>query len=63
MKRNALLRHVRAHGCHLKREGRRHSLSINPVNGRVEAVPRHPEVDNQLARNICRSLDVPVVGG
>jgi len=36
MKRNSLLRHLRKHGCYLKREGREHSLWINPRTGAVE---------------------------
>ena len=41
MKRTALLQHLRKYGCVLKREGRAHSLWTNPVNGAVEAIPRH----------------------
>ncbi len=59
MKRGSLLRHLRKHGCYLKREGAAHSLWINPKTGAVEAVPRHTEVSNQLARKICRNLSVP----
>ena len=59
MKRNALLRHLRRHGCHLKREGRLHSLWTNPLTGEMEAVPRHTEVADGLARKICRGLSVP----
>jgi predicted RNase H-like HicB family nuclease len=33
MKRSSLLRHLRKHGCSLKREGREHSLWIKPKNG------------------------------
>jgi mRNA interferase HicA len=62
MKRNALLRHLRRHGCFLKREGASHSLWSNPQTGAVEAVPRHTEVSNQLARKICRSLSIPEIG-
>ncbi|MGH8467919.1 MAG: type II toxin-antitoxin system HicA family toxin [Gammaproteobacteria bacterium] len=63
MKRSALLLHLRQHGCYLKREGRSHSLWTNPNTGAVEAVPRHTEISNKLARKICRSLSVPEVGG
>jgi hypothetical protein len=28
----------------------------------VEAVPRHSEVSNLLARKICRNLSVPEIG-
>ncbi len=59
MKRIALLRHLRRHGCHLKREGRSHSLRINPDTGEVEAVPRHTEISDHLAHKICRSLSIP----
>lgn len=59
MKRGSLVRHLRIHGCYLKREGREHSLWINPKTGAVEAVPRHTEVSNQLAKKICRNLSVP----
>lgn len=62
MKRAALLRHLRRHGCHLKREGGSHSLWINPENGEVEAVPRHSELADALARKICRGLEVPEIG-
>jgi predicted RNA binding protein YcfA (HicA-like mRNA interferase family) len=61
MKRGSLLRHLRKHGCYLKREGAAHSLWINPKTGAVEAVPRHTEIPNQLARKICRSLSIPEI--
>lgn len=62
MKRSNLLRHLRKHGCYLKREGRSHSLWCNPTTGAVEAVPRHSELSNRLAHKICRNLSVPEVG-
>jgi mRNA interferase HicA len=62
MKREALLRHLRKHGCQLKREGSAHSLWTNPNTGQVEAIPRHTEVADLLARKICRGLGVPEVG-
>lgn len=39
MKRQALLRHLRRYGCSLKREGRSHSLWMNPRAGEIETVP------------------------
>lgn len=62
MKRGDLLRHLRRHGCHLKREGGTHSLWANPQTGAVEAVPRHAEISDRLARKICRGLSVPEIG-
>lgn len=59
MKRSTPLRHLRKHGCCLKREGRSHSLWMNPTTGAVEAIPRHIEIQDNLARKICRGLGVP----
>jgi hypothetical protein len=58
VKRDALLRHLRRHGCTLKREGRRHEIWINPSSGQVETVPRHNEISDALAKKICRGLSI-----
>ena len=63
MKRGSLLRHLRRHGCVLKREGAAHSLWLNPATGAVQAVPRHAELPNRLADRICRGLSIPQPGG
>jgi mRNA interferase HicA len=62
MKTGALLRHLRKHGCHLRREGASHSVWTNPRTGEMQAVPRHGEISNVLARSICRGLSVPEIG-
>ena len=59
MKRQALLQHLRRHGCIFKSEGASHSLWENPRTGYVEAVPRDNEIPDILAKKICRSLAVP----
>jgi hypothetical protein len=59
MKRHDLVRHLEAHGCRLLREGRRHSGLVNPSANATSAVPRHTEIDEFLARKICRDLQVP----
>jgi predicted RNA binding protein YcfA (HicA-like mRNA interferase family) len=59
MKRRELLRHLESHGCRLKREGGEHSLYQNPSTGEMQAVPRHSEVSDVLAKKICRKLSVP----
>jgi mRNA interferase HicA len=56
VKREALLRHLRRQGCYLKREGKEHSLWTNPNTGRLEAIPRHKEIPNKLAKKILRGL-------
>ena len=56
MKRRDLEKRLRAVGCYLKREGGSHSLWINPRTGVLEAVPRHAEIKEFLAKKILKSL-------
>jgi predicted RNA binding protein YcfA (HicA-like mRNA interferase family) len=57
VKRRDLERKLRIAGCYLKREGGSHSLWINPKNGVVEAVPRHRDIKEPLAKKILKSLN------
>ncbi len=57
MKRKELERQLRRAGCVLKREGASHSLWVNPRTGVMEAVPRHQEIKELLARKILRALE------
>jgi len=59
MKREALLRHLRHQGCVLRREGKEHALWETPQTGHAEAVPRHTEIANLLAKKICKKLSLP----
>ncbi|MDF1587410.1 type II toxin-antitoxin system HicA family toxin [Marinimicrococcus flavescens] len=59
MKRRQLVRHLELHGCHILREGGRHIIFVNPHNGRASTVPRHAEINDLLARKICRDLQIP----
>jgi hypothetical protein len=59
VKRVDLVRHVEAHGCRLLREGANHSIYVNPVARKTSTVPRHREINDFLARKICRDLEVP----
>jgi len=58
MKRRALLKHLRDHGCCLLREGGRHSWWHNPQLNRRSAIPRHTEIKDILAKKICKDLGV-----
>lgn len=60
MKRRELVRHLEQHGCELLREGGNHSIYVNRAAAKVSSVPRHSEVNNDLARKICKDLGVPV---
>jgi hypothetical protein len=57
MKRIDLERKLRIAGCYLKREGSSHTLWINPKTGIIEALPRHSEIKEPLARKILKALD------
>ena len=59
MKRRDLIRHLESHGCEFLREGANHSVYVNRRVRKTSTVPRHREVDEFLARKICRDLDVP----
>ena len=59
MKRRDLIRYLEAHGCELLREGGNHSFYVNRAARKVSTVPRHREIDDFLARKICRDLEIP----
>ena len=61
MKREELLRFMRAHGCALLREGAKHSWWHNVALNTRSAVPRHNEIKDNLARKICKDLGIPSV--
>ncbi len=56
MKRRQLIKHLRAQGAFLLREGRRHS--IYQRDNLKTQVPRHSEIVDELARKICKDLDI-----
>ena len=57
MKRHQLIKHLKKHGAYLLREGRRHT--IYQKSTLKTEVPRHNEIVNELARKICKDLDIP----
>ncbi|MDD5330869.1 MAG: type II toxin-antitoxin system HicA family toxin [Sulfuricella sp.] len=59
MKRLDLIRHLEAKGCLLLRESGSHTVYINPVARKASAIPRHREINDFLARKICKDLEVP----
>ena len=59
MKRRDLVRHLESHECELLREGRNHSVYVNRPKRKVSTIPRHRELNEFLARKICRDLEVP----
>ena len=59
MKRNDFLRHLRAQGCELIREGGNHSWWGD--QNKRSSVPRHSEIDDGLIRKICKDLGIKSV--
>jgi mRNA interferase HicA len=58
VKRIDLIRHLEQHGCVLFREGSNHSVFINPATRKTSTVPRHREINDFLARKICKDLQI-----
>jgi predicted RNA binding protein YcfA (HicA-like mRNA interferase family) len=56
MKRRTFIKELIGQGCYLKRHGGRHDLYINPANGKVSPVPRHPEIKDLTCRLIRQQL-------
>ena len=56
MKRIDLVKMLEQSGCVLLRHGARHDIYHNPKTGRSEPVPRHREINENLARRIIQRL-------
>jgi predicted RNA binding protein YcfA (HicA-like mRNA interferase family) len=61
VKRTDLSRHLESHGCRLLREGGSHSVFVNPKTRKSSTVPRHREINDFLAKKICKDLEIPAV--
>jgi len=59
MKRKDLLEHLHKQGCVFIGEGRRHSWWGNPKEDKRSSIPRHTEINDKLARKICKDLGIP----
>lgn len=58
MRRKDLIRHLLKEGCMFLREGAKHSVFFNPLLKRTSTVPRHNEIDDFLAKKICKDLGI-----
>jgi mRNA interferase HicA len=56
MKRTDLIRRLEAFGCSLIRHGGKHDWYRNPKTGMSQPVPRHKEVNENLAKHILKKL-------
>ncbi len=59
MKRNKLIKHLKKYGVHLLREGNSHSIYSNSLF--KTQIPRHREIVDELARKICKDVNIPFV--
>ncbi len=61
MKRRYFIKYLKSKNCVLIREGGNHSWWGNETLGKRSAVPRHKEIDDLLARKICKDLGIPPI--
>jgi hypothetical protein len=62
MKRIDLIRHLEEEGCEFFREGSKHTVYVNRSTRTSSSIPRHREINEFLARKICRDLQVAEPG-
>ena len=58
MKRKDLIRHLEKNGCEFLREGANHTVYVNRSEKKVSTIPRHREIDKNLAKKICKDLGI-----
>ena len=56
MKRQELIRRLEETGCVLVRHGGRHDWYRNPRTRNAQPVPRHREINENLAKHILKQL-------
>jgi len=56
MKRTDLIRKLEEEGCVLVRHGGNHDWYRNPQTGVSQAIPRHREVNEFLAKHVLKKL-------
>jgi predicted RNA binding protein YcfA (HicA-like mRNA interferase family) len=62
VKRRELIEHLERHGCEFLREGGNHTIYVNRTTRKSSSVPRHREINEFLARKICRDLQITEPG-
>ncbi|MFZ3136235.1 MAG: type II toxin-antitoxin system HicA family toxin [Thermodesulfovibrionales bacterium] len=56
MKRTDLIKEIEKIGCVFIRHGGKHDWYQNPKSKAVQPIPRHREINNNLAKNIIKKL-------
>jgi len=60
MKRSAFIQQIIKEGCVLLRPGAKHDIYINLSTGKKQPIPRHTEIDNNLAKHIRKYLGLKI---
>ena len=56
MKRGELLKRLNAYGCVFVKHGKKHDVYKNPRTGIEERIPRHNDINENLAKHIIKNL-------
>ena len=56
MKKGLLLKKIKAKGCVFVKHGKKHDVYKNPRTGIEERVPRHNDINENLANHIIENL-------
>ena len=56
MKKGVLLKKINAQGCVFVKHGKKHDVYKNPRTGIEERVPRHNDINENLANHIIENL-------
>ena len=59
MTRNVLINHLKANKCEFLNHGKKHDVYINTVTKVKTTIPRHADIDEELADAICKQLGIP----
>ena len=56
MKKGELLKRIKAQGCIFVKHGKKHDVYMNPRTGMEERIPRHSDINEELAKIIIKNL-------
>ena len=62
MKKEKFLKHLRQYNCYpTGRQKGSHAQFRNLDTGKTTIVPMHNDIDDLLAKRICKQLEIPIV--
>jgi hypothetical protein len=59
VKRKVLINHLKAYKCEFLNHGKKHDVYINTETKVKTTIPRHADIDEELADAICKQLGIP----